>query len=84
MDISWARSGDYCSLVSHDQTIRIFSPWKSVNSLEGGCSWHEIARPQVHGHDINCVTIIQGKGTIALSAELKIKLLESLKPCCLF
>lgn len=25
-------------------------------------SWHEIARPQIHGHDINCVTIIQGKG----------------------
>jgi len=43
------------------QTTRIFSPWKNVNSLEEG-SWHEIARPQVHGHDINCVTLIQGKG----------------------
>lgn len=28
----------------------------------GENSWHEVARPQVHGHDINCVTIIQGKG----------------------
>lgn len=43
------------------QTTRIFAPWKNANSLKGG-SWHEIARPQVHGHDINCVTIIQGKG----------------------
>lgn len=24
--------------------------------------WHEIARPQVHGHDINCVAIIKGTG----------------------
>lgn len=61
MDISWARSGDYIISVSHDQTTRIFAPWKNVNSLKGG-SWHEIARPQVHGHDINCVTIIKGKG----------------------
>lgn len=24
--------------------------------------WHEIARPQVHGHDINCVCMIKGSG----------------------
>lgn len=62
MDISWSRSSDYLLSVSHDQTTRVFAPWKNVASLMGENSWHEVARSQVHGHDINCVTIIQGKG----------------------
>ncbi|XP_057962686.1 elongator complex protein 2 [Malania oleifera] len=61
-DIAWARGGEYMLSVSHDQTSRIFAPWKNQDSLRDGNSWHEIARPQVHGHDINCVTIIHGKG----------------------
>jgi elongator complex protein 2 len=44
------------------QTTRIFASWQNEISLRDGDAWHEIARPQVHGHDINCVTIIQGKG----------------------
>ncbi|KAH6802078.1 elongator protein 2 [Perilla frutescens var. frutescens] len=61
-DISWARDGYYLLSVSHDQTSRVFSAWSNESLLEGGEGWHEIARPQVHGHDINCVTIIRGKG----------------------
>ncbi|XP_068642219.1 elongator complex protein 2 [Aristolochia californica] len=61
-DITWARSGDYLLSVSHDQTTRIFAPWENEPCCGDQFSWHEIARPQVHGHDINCVTIIQGKG----------------------
>lgn len=44
------------------QTSRIFASWKNEASLRDGDSWHEIARPQVHGHDINCVTVVRGKG----------------------
>lgn len=43
------------------QTTRIFASWLNEANLKGDDSWHEIARPQVHGHDINCLTIIQGK-----------------------
>lgn len=61
-DIAWARSGEYLLSVSADQTTRIFASWQNEASLGGSDCWHEIARPQVHGHDINCVTIIHGKG----------------------
>lgn len=44
------------------QTTRIFAPWFNEGCLTNGDSWHEIARPQVHGHDINCITIVQGRG----------------------
>lgn len=59
-DIAWARYGKFLLSVSHDQTTRVFTPWS--NHMEDMNSWYEIARPQVHGHDINCVAIIQGKG----------------------
>ncbi|KAM1326697.1 hypothetical protein ACFX14_011211 [Malus domestica] len=61
-DMAWGRSGQYLLSVSHDQTTRIFAPWQNEASPRDEESWHEIARPQVHGHDINCVAIIQGKG----------------------
>ncbi|KAF5751893.1 putative nucleotide binding protein [Tripterygium wilfordii] len=61
-DLGWARSGDYMLSVSRDQTTRIFASWKNEASPADEGFWHEIARPQVHGHDINCATIIKGKG----------------------
>ncbi|KAI4357741.1 hypothetical protein L6164_001672 [Bauhinia variegata] len=61
-DIAWGRSGDYVLSVSHDQTTRIYAPWNTEDSCQDEEIWHEIARPQIHGHDINCVTVIQGKG----------------------
>ncbi|XP_077216433.1 elongator protein 2 isoform X2 [Tasmannia lanceolata] len=61
-DIAWAKSCEYMLSVSHDQTTRIFAPWETEVCLGNTISCHEIARPQVHGHDINCVTIVQGKG----------------------
>ncbi|XP_057757735.1 elongator complex protein 2 [Arachis stenosperma] len=61
-DVAWAKSGDYIMAVSHDQTARIYAPWKVEASLKKGEFWHEIARPQVHGHDINCMAVVHGKG----------------------
>lgn len=44
------------------QTTRIYAPWKVEASPQNGEFWHEIARPQVHGHDINCFAVVHSKG----------------------
>ncbi|KAL5615627.1 hypothetical protein BROUX41_005665 [Berkeleyomyces rouxiae] len=50
--ISWARSGAYILSTSSDQTTRLHAPWKGP---VGQNTWHEMARPQIHGYDLNCV-----------------------------
>jgi elongator complex protein 2 len=44
------------------QTTRIFAPWRNQVNPGDMIYWREIARPQIHGHDLNCVTFIQGSG----------------------
>ncbi|KAL8861371.1 MAG: hypothetical protein Q9178_002243 [Gyalolechia marmorata] len=54
MDIAWARDGSYLLSTSSDQTTRLHAKWIS----EGASSWHEFARPQIHGYDLNCIDVI--------------------------
>lgn len=53
--ISWGGPrGDWLLSTSLDQTTRIWARWKKERG--GGGGWHEMARPQIHGYDINCVS----------------------------
>lgn len=52
-DICWESKGTFLISVSNDQTARCHSFWK--NKTE---TWHEIARPQIHGYEIQCVTAL--------------------------
>ncbi|KAI1192032.1 WD40-repeat-containing domain protein [Nemania serpens] len=47
--IAWAKNGDYLLSTSSDQTTRLHGSWKRDNT------WHEMARPQIHGYDLNCI-----------------------------
>ena len=49
--IAWAKDGTYLLSTSSDQTTRLHSEWKRGTSR----SWHEFARPQIHGYDLNCI-----------------------------
>jgi elongator complex protein 2 len=50
-DLSWTNHGEYLLSTSSDQTTRLHAEWQSAKSK----SWHEFARPQIHGYDLNCV-----------------------------
>lgn len=50
-DIVWSLGGDYVMSTSLDQTTRLFAPWR-VNKET---TWHEFARPQIHGYDMICL-----------------------------
>ncbi|KAF8427425.1 RNA polymerase II 90 kDa subunit [Tirmania nivea] len=53
--ISWGGPrGDWLLSTSLDQTTRIWARWRKESG--GGGGWHEMARPQIHGYDINCVS----------------------------
>ncbi|KAI1812887.1 elongator complex protein [Poronia punctata] len=51
--ISWAKNGDYLLSTSADQTTRLHATWEREGAdLQ---TWHEMARPQIHGYDLNCI-----------------------------
>lgn len=49
--IAWSQDGDYLLSTSSDQTTRLHAKWKREEQY----SWHEMARPQIHGYDLNCI-----------------------------
>lgn len=58
--VAWAPRGEYLLSTSADQTTRLHAPWRQrqqegASSSSSGSTWHEMARPQIHGYDLNCV-----------------------------
>lgn len=66
-DLAWDPHGEYLMTVSADQTTRIHAPWRDNQEV----TWHEIARPQVHGYDMSSVAVIS-RYKFASSAEEKV------------
>ncbi|XP_057331577.1 elongator complex protein 2 [Microplitis mediator] len=57
-DLHWEPNGKCLLTTSLDQTTRIHVPWTIKLSSVSSPNWHEMARPQIHGYDINCITIL--------------------------
>ncbi|KAJ2258292.1 Elongator subunit elp2 [Coemansia sp. RSA 454] len=53
-DACWSTDGEYLLTVSADQTARV---WAHKNE------WHEVARPQIHGYDMQCAAFVPASET---------------------
>jgi elongator complex protein 2 len=65
--IAWSRRGDYLLSTSSDQTTRLHAKWKR----NGQATWHEMARPQIHGYDLNCIDTL-GESQFVSGADEKL------------
>lgn len=73
-DLAWDPAGRFVVTVSVDQTTRIHGAWLRSTAREGNddaLTWHEIARPQVHGYDMQCLCMLSSY-RFASGAEEKI------------
>ncbi|NXG38035.1 ELP2 protein, partial [Dromaius novaehollandiae] len=68
-DVKWDPEGEFIISVGSDQTTRLFAPWKRKHETE--VTWHEIARPQVHGYDMRCLAMI-GRFQFVSGADEKV------------
>ncbi|KAI5924274.1 RNA polymerase II Elongator subunit [Camillea tinctor] len=50
--VAWSKNGDYLLSTSSDQTTRLYASWNRGPDVR---TWHEMARPQIHGYDLNCI-----------------------------
>ena len=52
--VAWSKDGSYLLSTGSDQTTRLHAAWRRGDRY----SWHEMARPQIHGYDLNCIDSI--------------------------
>jgi elongator complex protein 2 len=88
-DLAWSPSGDFFVSVSLDQTSRLWGTWtrpaandshlESATATTMRETWHELARPQIHGYDLNCVAFYHAYGMASGADEKVIRIFEAPK-----
>lgn len=71
--ISWSRNGVYLLSTSSDQTTRLHAEWAATNPSQNTSTskrtWHEMARPQIHGYDLNCIDSLSSTSFVSGADE---------------
>ncbi|KAJ3510299.1 hypothetical protein NLJ89_g4762 [Agrocybe chaxingu] len=73
--LDWSPDGKYVISVGLDQTTRIHGPVRMPGTDK--ISWHEIARPQVHGYDLLNVVFISPLKFVSIADEKVVRVFES-------
>lgn len=71
-DLVWSLNGEYFMTTSLDQTTRLIAPWKHDNTQ----TWHEFARPQIHGYDMTCIDNISPTKFVSAGDEKILRVFE--------
>ena len=73
--IAWANDGAFLLSTGSDQTTRLHAAWKH----EDRSTWHEFARPQIHGYDLNCIDTIGTTRFISGADEKSLRVFDEPK-----
>lgn len=73
--LAWSKNGDYLLSTSADQTTRLHAEWSRGNEK----SWHEFARPQIHGYDLNCIDTLRNSRFVSGADEKLLRVFEEPK-----
>ncbi|KAI3402748.2 ELP2 [Candida oxycetoniae] len=73
-DVRWSLGGDYFMATSLDQTTRLYAPW-----IAETVTWHELARPQIHGYDMICCDNISSTKFVSGGDEKILRVFELTK-----
>lgn len=70
---TWEREkGSFLITTSVDKTTRIWAPWSSL-----GGKWYEIARPQIHGYEMQAVDMADATHFLSIGDEKIIRAFEA-------
>ncbi|KAK0191029.1 quinon protein alcohol dehydrogenase-like superfamily, partial [Armillaria mellea] len=72
--ICWSPNGQFLISAGLDQTTRIHSPIAHQN---GRITWHELARPQVHGYDLLGVSFLDDLKFVSIADEKVARVFEA-------
>ncbi|GAA94574.1 uncharacterized protein L969DRAFT_613205 [Mixia osmundae IAM 14324] len=78
--LAWEPQGQFLLTTSLDHTTRLHGPWR--RNVDGAAieTWHELARPQVHGHAILTLNMLSGLSFLSGSDEKVVRVFDAPQP----